>query len=164
MSEPRFADLHSSQTFERGWNGLQSVIEIFVVLVVLAGLLGLLGTGPLSSQKVQFDKLPLTMSYERIVRRTVQSELQIKTTAPLPGEALEIEIPNQLTEMIDVVSTSPRSIRMRAEPDGIVYVFELGAARLGTITFSIKPRKAGLINSVVRSGAAKASLGELVLP
>ena len=164
MAEPRFADLQSSQPFERGWNGLQTVVEILVCVIVLAALAGLLGTGPLSSRMVRFDKVPITMTYERIQRRTVQSEMQLKTTAPLVGDTLEVEIPNQLTEDIDIVSTSPRSTSMRAEADGIVYVFALGTTRLGTITFSIKPRKPGFIDSIVKAGAGEAQLRQTVLP
>ena len=164
MAEQRFADLKSSQRFERGWNGLQTLVEILVCVVVFAALAGLFGTGPLSSRMVRFDKAPLTMSYERIQRRTVQSEIQLVTTAPLGSDSLEVEIPNQLTKDIDIVSTSPRSVSMRAEAGGIVYVFALGTARLGTITFSIKPRKPGLIDSVVKAGAGEAQLRQIVLP
>ncbi len=164
MTEQQFADLDSNQRFEKGWNGLQTAIEVIVGLIVVAGLAGLLGTGPLSARKGAFDKVPLVIDYQGIVRRTVQTQMTIKTTAPLASDTLEIELPNELTDEIDVVSTSPRSTAMRAERDGIVYVFALGASRLGTITFSMKPRIPGFIDGVIRSGGAQAPLKALVLP
>ena len=63
-----------------------------------------------------------------------------------------------------MVTTSPRSSAMRAEADAIVYTFDLGAARLGTVTFSVKARTPGYIDAAVRSGDAQASFREIVLP
>ena len=164
MTNKPFATLESSEGFESGWNRLQTAIEILVAVIIVAALSGLLGTGPLSSGRLLFTGKPLEVSYERILRKTVATQMTFKTTAPLETKEVEIELPNKLTDEIDVVGTSPRSTAMRAEADGIVYTFALGDAKLGTITFSVKPRVAGYIESVFRSGAATAAFRTLVLP
>lgn len=164
MAEPLFADNKSSQRFERGWNVLQLIIEISVGLIVLAGLAGLLGTGPLSSHVELFRTIPLQVSYQRIMRRTVASEIKMRAMAPLSSQTLEIELPNKLTDAVDVTSTSPRSVAMRAEADGIVYVFQLGQEKLGTIIFSVKPRSPGWIDSTLRANGQVLPLHTLVLP
>ena len=162
--QPRFADLDPSERFESGWNRLQTGVEVMVGLIVLAGLAGLLGNGPLSPRVETFGSMPLQMTYQRVLRRTAPSQIEIRTTAPLPDDQLEVELPNALATDMDVVATSPRSAAMRAERDGIVYTFALGVSRQGTITFTVKPRSAGLVRSVVKSGAAEAMLRQVVLP
>ena len=88
--EPRFADLESRERFERNWNRLQSYVEVLVAAIVLAGLVGLLGSGPLSPRVSAFTGAPLTMTYDRVVRRTVERQITIRTTQPLPARTLEI--------------------------------------------------------------------------
>ena len=124
----------------------------------------LLGNGPLSPRVETFGSMPLQMTYQRVLRRTAPSQIEIRTTAPLPDDQLEVELPNALATDMDVVATSPRAAALRAERDGLVYTFALGASRQGTITFTVKPRSAGLVRSVVKSGAAEGMLRQVVLP
>ena len=162
--EPRFADYGPAERFESGWNRLQTAVEVSVGLIVLAGLAGLFGNGPISPRVVTFDSLPLRMSYQRILRRTSSTQIEVTATAPLAQDRLDVELPNQLATDMDVVATSPRSLAMRAEKDGIVYTFALGAEHLGRITFTIKARTPGIVRSVVKSGGAQAALDLVVLP
>lgn len=164
MSQPDFADVSPNQRFERGWNRLQNGIEIFVALIVVAGLLGLFGTGPLSSTETTVSGVPITIKYDRILRRTLQSELTLVVTKPIADHALETEIPNSFLQDVDIASTSPRSSAMRTETDGVVYVFDIGATHSGHIVFSLKPRTTGFMNSSMQVLGANVSLRQLVLP
>ena len=164
LPEPEFADVAPHQGFESGWNRLQTAVEILVAVIVGAGLLGLLGTGPLSSARATLRGEPATITYQRILRRTVQAQMVIDLTRPVPTGTLEFELPNSFLDQVDVVSTSPRSSAMRAEADGITYVFDLGAARTGRIIFSVKPESFGLMNSTIRVLGTQTVLRQFVFP
>ena len=164
MSEPDFADVLPHQRFERGWNRLQNSIEILVAVIVVAGFLGLFGTGPLSSTETTVEERPITIKYDRILRRTLQSELTLVVTSPIADRVLEIEIPNSFLQDIDIASTSPRSSAMRTERDGVVYAFDIGTTRAGQIVFSLKPRTTGFMNSSLQVLGTTVSLRQLVLP
>jgi hypothetical protein len=164
MSELDFADVSPHQRYERGWNRLQIIIETFVAIVVVAGVLGLFGTGPLSSTATTVAGLPITIKYDRILRRTLQSQFILDITQPIPDRALEIELPNAFLQDVDIVSTSPRSSAMRTERDGIVYVFDVGATRQGQVVFSLKPRAAGFMNSSMQVLGSAVSVRQFVFP
>jgi hypothetical protein len=69
-------------------------IETFVALVIFAGLLGVFGPGQLSSAQATAPEVPITIKYDRILRRTLQSQLILDITQPIPDRHLEIELPN----------------------------------------------------------------------
>jgi hypothetical protein len=164
MSDVDFADVTPHQRFERGWNRLQTIIEIIVALIVFAGLLGLFGDGPLSTARTRFKDQPITIDYDRMLRRTVQSEMTIALTRPIASPTLTIELPNSFLRGMDIVSTSPRSSAMRAETDGVSYVFDLGDAREGEIILSMKPRLFGPLRSTIKALGSDITLDQFVFP
>ena len=163
-SEPAFADVDPNQRYEAGWNRLQTAIETLVGLIVLAGLLGLFGTGPLSSAEIDVADQPLVVTYERIMRRTVEVQLTIKITRPLAVHQVSVKLPDAFVQTMDVVNTSPRSSSMRAERDGVTYTFDLGPDGMGDLVFSTKPRSAGFTRSSIEVLGARVPLNLLVFP
>ena len=147
MPEELFARVKTYPRFERGWNRLQMAIEILVALIVLSGLLGLFGTGPLSSATATGPNAGVGIDYERILRRTVETEMKIGFGKPVLGPRLNVLLPHAFLADMSVVSTSPRAAAMLMEKNGVTYVFEVGASGLGVITLSLKPKGVGLITS-----------------
>lgn len=162
MDDGPFAQVKTNPRFELGWNRLQTAIEIFVGLVVAAGLLGLFGTGLISATKVAAPG-GITIRYDRILRRTVQTEATIDF-ARSGGDQLTVEIPSSFVREMDIVSTSPRSATMKVTSDGVAYVFDTGNAPRGEITLSMKPRSFGLFDSRFRVGGTAVALRQLVWP
>ena len=147
MSDELFASVKTFPRFERGWNRLQLAIEILVALIMLSGLLGLFGTGPLSSATATGPKAAVEIDYERLLRRTVETEMKISFGKPILGPRLSVLLPHAFLADMSVVSTSPRAAAMLMEENGVTYVFDVGASGLGMITLSLKPKGFGMITS-----------------
>ncbi len=163
-SEPAFADVDPNQRFETGWNRLQTATEALVGVIVFAGLLRSFGTGPLSSAEIDVAEQPLVVTYERIMRRTVQAQLTIKITRPVAVRQVSVKLPDTFVQAMDVVNTSPRSSAMRAERDGVTYTFDLGPDGMGDLVFSTKPRSAGIMRSPIEVLGTRVPLSLLVFP
>ena len=163
MNESSYALVKTNERFERGWNRLQRTIEIMTTAVVIAGLAGLFGTGPLSSAVASLPAT-ISISYERILRRTKQSDMTITLIRPASRSQIEIELPTRFLDEMDIVSTSPRSAATRAEADGVTYVFDLGAARRGQITFALKAKGLGAFTSSVRADGMQVDLHQFIWP
>ena len=169
MKASDFAFIEPHERFERGWNRLQQGIEIGVAVVVCAGLAGLFGSGPVSSYSGRFQSIPVRLTYERLLRRTVQSEVVLNIDGPigkptLGGSVVEVTLPTVFTHHFDVVSTSPRSLTMRADAEGVTYTFELGPAHKGEIIFTAKPRSPGLVDASIIVDGARQPLRQFVYP
>lgn len=147
MPEELFAKVKTYPGFESGWNRLQTITEIVVAFIVAAGLIGLFGTGPLSSAKAQGPNGDFGISYERILRRTVESKLKISLIKPVTGPTVEVLLPDAFLNDMTIASASPRASAMRLDPRGITYVFDVGPAGTGQITFDLKPKGYGPIAS-----------------
>ena len=164
MPNELFAEVKTYPRFELGWNRLQTAIEILVATVVVAGLLGLFGTGPLSSATTQGSNKDVAIAYERILRRTVQTELSINLTKPAVGSTLEVLMPDAFLNDMSIASSSPRASAMRVEPQGVAYVFDVGAAGTGRITFTLKPKGYGAIASPFVVGGETIVLHQFIFP
>ena len=169
MKPTDFAFVEPHERFERGWNRLQLCTEIGVTIIVCAGLVGVFGSGPISSFRGRFKGIPVTLTYERLLRRTVQSEIVLAIDGPLgrptaEGSVVDVTLPSAFTHLFDVVTTSPRSLTMRADADGVTYAFALGPARRGEIVFAAKPRSSGFIDATVTVDGTKAALRQFVFP
>ena len=164
MTEAPYAQVKTNPTFEKGWNRLQVAIEIATTAIVVAALLGLLGTGPLSRTSTGVAGRPIDIVYDRILRRTLASDMVIDLREATGRSKAEIEMPTALLDVMDIVTTSPRASSMRSEADGIVYAFDLGAAETGRITISMKPKAFGLVTSDFVVGGTRIALRQLILP
>ena len=164
MNEPPFALVKTNPRFELGWNRLQGIVEIGVAIVVAAGLLGLFGTGPLSSGTVQVPGRSIRIDYQRILRKSVQTDITIALTRPVEGPQFSLELPATFLRDMDIVTTSPRSSAMRADADGVTYVFDLGATRMGEITLSMKPKGFGLVSSPFVANGTRVALQQFIFP
>ena len=164
MNEMPFASVKTSRRFELGWNRLQGVIEIVVAIVVVAGLLGLFGTGPLSSAKTVVPGRPITIDYQRILRRTVRNDISISFAAPPSTSEFEVELPTSFLQKMDIVSTSPRASAMRTQAHGITYVFDVGDPSGGEITLSTKAKGVGTTASHLLVDGAPVVLHQFIWP
>ena len=178
MKPSDFAFVEPHERFERGWNRLQQSIEVGVAVIVAAGLVGVFGSGPISSVSGRFPGVPVTMTYERLMRRTVQSKVVFaihgpvgraatgvsETNAADGGSIVDVTLPNAFTHHFEVVSTSPRSVLMRADAAGVTYVFALGPAHEGEIVFSVKPQSSGLGDASVAVAGHGEALRQFVFP
>ncbi len=169
MKASDFAFVEPHERFERGWNRLQQGIEVGVAVIVCAGLAGVFGGGPLSTYTGRFHSVPVGITYQRLLRRTVQTRLVLRLVGPVGrpapgGGVVEVRLPTAFTDHFDVVSTSPRSLTMRAEVDGVTYAFALGPAREGEIVFNAKPRSSGLIDATITVDGAGEVLRQFVYP
>ena len=147
MPDELFAAVKTYPRFELGWNRLQALTEVVVAIVVAAGLLGLFGTGPLSSATAEGANKAIGITYERILRRTVQTELRIALHRPTAGPTVEVLMPDAFLNDMSIASSSPRASAMRVAPHGITYVFDVGPEGTGHITFDLKPKGYGAITS-----------------
>lgn len=157
-----FATVKTYPRFERGWNRLQVATEIVVALIVVAGLLGLFGTGPLSSGTQ--TRPSFGIRYERIVRRTLQTQVIISLTKPARSPTFEVLMPNTFLADMSIASASPRASAMRVEPEGIAYVFDLGTAGTGEISFDLKPKGYGAVTSPFVVGGEPVVLHQFIFP
>ena len=164
MSEPAYAQVKTSQPFELGWNRLQSIIEIFVAVIVVTGLVGVFGSGPLSTAQTNVPGRSIAVQYQRIERRTVQSDVTVTFAGALPRNQLAVELPTSFQREMDIISTSPRSSEMRVSSRGVVYLFATGDADKGEITLSMKPKTAGLFVSQFFLDGSAVTLRQLVWP
>lgn len=162
MPEEPFATVKTYPRFELGWNRLQLSIEVLVAVVVAAGLLGLFGTGPLSSATQV--RPGFAVAYQRIVRRTLQTELTISLTKPARGSTFEVLMPKSFLADMSIASASPRASAMRVEPNGIAYVFDVGTAGTGEISFDLKPKGYGAITSPFLVGGEPVVLHQFIFP
>ena len=164
MTKPAYAQVKTSQRFELGWNRLQTFIEIFVTIVVVAGLAGAFGSGPLSAATTTVPGRSIDIAYDRVQRRTVQSDVTITFKGALPRNQLAVELPTTFQREMDIVSTSPRSSEMRVSSRGVVYLFTTGDSDKGEITLSMKPKKPGFFVSQFFVDSSAVTLRQLVWP
>lgn len=125
---------------------VQRVLWWVVVAILVAGVVGLLGTGPLSHAEAASG--PLSLDYERFVRKRAPTQLDVRVA---PEAAVEAEIALWLDadylEKVDVERIMPEPVVMAAAPDRVIYRFVLAdAEQPGRVTFHLQPAEPGAVD------------------
>lgn len=162
--DAEFADVTPHRQFEYRWNQLQAAIEMTVAVIVLLALTGLLGTGPLSSASSSAHGDALVVSYDRFMRRTVQSKVVFRLNRPASGTTLTILVPNSFLDRASVQGMEPRAITERADQDGISYSFDLGSMRKGRVAIDVKPSSPAYYAATFRVDGTPVTIRQIIWP
>lgn len=125
---------------EREWR-FQRIGWILLAAVVVLGLLGLFGTGPLSSATAGSLDQGLTIAYERFVRHSGQTSLEIDVSPDRVADGrVEIWLSSRYVDSIDIERISPQPDQVRSEDARLVYIFAAGnTGEPISMSFSIRP-------------------------
>ncbi|GEP07832.1 hypothetical protein [Methylobacterium oxalidis] len=156
--------LEANPGFERRWNHVQTALQCLIALFVSAGLVGLFGQGWLARATKAFDRAPLQVHYERLLRANAPTEVRVTVASPLPSETLQIGVGSELLEHASINSTQPRAASIDATASGVTYSFRLGPDRQGAITFKLAPRRIGWIVAQLSSQGEQLDLPLLIYP
>ncbi|MBB2965205.1 hypothetical protein [Methylobacterium sp. R2-1] len=157
-------EIEPNRRFEAKWGRAQAVLQGIVGLIVLAGLLGIFGDGWLSTTSRSFTSVPLSVTYQRLLRANAPSEIIIRASAPLPAETLEIGVGSSLLDDASITTTEPGAKDVAATPEGITYRFVLGRERTGTIKLRLAPRLPGRTTAVLSVAGEDLSLPLFIYP
>jgi len=122
-----------------------------LALVVLAALAGLLGPGPLSSATLTAPSGRLTLTYERFIRRTGQThlELRIRTGPAHPGQA-RAWISARYLSGFDVEHVLPQPDGWTATGVGLLLTVRAGGpGEEVPVRVRLRPNRIGLVHGAV---------------
>ncbi len=144
---PRVGSLEIDQDLDfehRQWT-VQRIGWAVILLILAAGIAGLLGSGPLSHAEAAQG--PLTLSYERFVRKRGPSELQIHLA---PGAAqndvVAIWIAQDYLDKIDIERLLPEPVEVSTSAERVVYHFAIeDPAQRSEIIVDLEPSEPGRI-------------------
>jgi hypothetical protein len=146
-AEATETQIEANPGFESKWSHAQTVLQALIGLVVLVGLIGAFGQGWLSKVTQTFPTLPLSVTYERLLRANAPTEMKVAVTQPLPSETLRVDLGADLLDHASISSTQPRAESVDATPNGVTYTFRLGPERQGTVLFKLAPRRVGRVEA-----------------
>jgi hypothetical protein len=163
-AEATETQIEANPGFESIWSHAQTILQALIGLIVVAGLIGVFGQGWLSKVTRTFPTLPLSVTYERLLRANAPTEMKVAVTEPLPSETLRIDIGADLLDHASIGSTQPRAEAVDATPNGVTYTFRLGPERQGTVIFKLAPRRVGRVEAELSSRGEQLSLPLFIYP
>lgn len=128
---------------ERVWR-IQRIGWVVFALLTVAALLGLFGQGPLSS--VTAERGRLRVDYERFARFESPTSFDLRVAPIASGTMVELWLSQDYLQWIEILSVSPQPSEVRADNNGLVYVFTLQEAGVAArISFHMTPLRPGIL-------------------
>jgi hypothetical protein len=136
-------EIDQDLAFERREWAVQRLGWVIVLLMLVAGLAGLLGPGALS--RVETSAGPLTIAYERFVRKRAPTELHVTLG---PGAAANgvaaIWFDQAYLSKIAIEHVVPEPLETEAAADGLIFRFSLAnPEHASEIVFDVEPAEPG---------------------
>lgn len=166
VSDPEASDIEieANQGFEVIWSRAQLVLQWLIGAVVLAGLLGAFGDGWLSTTTRAFPTMPLSVTYQRVLRANAPTDLTLAITGRLPGEALELGVGSELLDRGSIGSTQPGAANVSTTAQGVTYTFRLGPDHGGHVMLKLSVRRPGPVDMVLTANGERLVLPLFVFP
>lgn len=161
VSDPEASDIEieANPGFEVVWSRAQLVLQWVIGATVCAGLLGVFGDGWLSTATRAFPNVPLSVTYQHLLRANAPADLTLATTGHLPADTLELGVGSELLDRGSIGSTQPGAMGVSATAEGETYTFRLGPDHAGHIMLKLSVRKPGPVDMVLTANGE-----QLVLP
>lgn len=166
VSDPEASDIEieANQGFEVIWSRAQLVLQWLIGATVCAGLLGMFGDGWLSTTTRAFQSVPLSVTYQRLLRANAPADLTLATTGRLPEDTLELGVGSELLDRGSIGSTQPGAANVSATAKGETYTFRLGPDHAGHFMLKLSARKPGPIDMVLTANGERLVLPLFVFP
>ncbi|GJE15169.1 hypothetical protein [Methylobacterium longum] len=166
VSDPEASDIEveANQSFEVVWSRVQLVLQWLIGIIVCAGLLGVFGDGWLSTTTRAFPSVPLSITYQRLLRANAPSDLTLAITGRLPGEALELSVGSELLDRGSIGSTQPGAADVSTTAQGVTYRFRLGPDHAGHVMLKLSLRQPGPVDMVLTANGERLALPLFVYP
>ncbi|MGH1571297.1 hypothetical protein ACRAWG_12140 [Methylobacterium sp. P31] len=158
------SQIEANPKFEVWFFRAQTVLQWLIGAVILAGVLGAFGEGWLSTETRSFPDLPLTVTYQRFLRASKPTNFELKATAPLSRDTLDVGVGSELLKRAWVNITEPGSVGVRATTEGLTYTFRLGAHRDGVIILKVSAQRVGPVDAVLTAEGKQLTLPLFVYP
>lgn len=143
----RVGDLEIAEDieFQRHQWAAQRIAAIGMAAVIILAALGLFGTGVLSAATVGDADGPLSLDYERFVRREGQATLAFRIAPDqVSGGQIQLWIDAGYMSAIDVEQVTPEPADVQTQGDRLVFVFTATASTgPHAIAISMRPQDMG---------------------
>ena len=157
-------DIRENEAFENGWFIASLVVIALMALSVVAALTGVLGGGPLARAKVHLAHSPVQIGYERFVRVQTPSRMDISIARDLGHDTVEVRLDAAFLSARDIKEVLPRPAATRVEKDGLTYLFPLGSARQGQVTFWLSPNTPGAAAGTIAVDGDAVPIRQFIYP
>jgi hypothetical protein len=166
VSDPEASDIEieANQGFEVIWSRAQFVLQWLIGATVCAGLLGMFGDGWLSTTTRAFPNVPLSVTYQRLLRANAPADLTLATTGRWPADALELGVGSEMLDRGSIGSTQPGAVNVSTSAKGETFTFRLGPDHAGHIMLKLSVRKPGPADMVLTANGERLVLPLFVFP
>jgi hypothetical protein len=147
-------------TFLRRWVVVQRIGRTVVGLFLVAALLGVFGTGPLAHATASASGGAVTVDYDRFLRTTQSSSLQVAVQGGSGGG--DIELASSYLSSIDVSDVSPQPDSETARGDRLVLSYQDQLPDQVQIT--VFPQTIGVHSAQLWVGGRTVSFRQVVYP
>jgi hypothetical protein len=124
-------------SFERGMWKVQRVSWGLVALLLIASLFGAFGRGPLSSARATTSDGGLSVSYERFLRHSADTELRVRVRE-VRGQEIRVWLARTCFDVLALESVTPQPQGVTALEDRLVYSFRVGAGADEQVEFQFR--------------------------
>jgi hypothetical protein len=137
-------EIDEDLAFERREWAVQRVGWVVFLLILIAGLAGLLGPGPLSH--VEASSGPLTVTYERFVRKRAPTELHFQLgPGAAPNGEVAIWLDQAYLAKLAIEHVAPEPAVTEAAADGLIFRFMIAnPEQASEIVFDVAPAEPGM--------------------
>lgn len=166
ISDPEATDtqIEANQGFERVWSRAQTGLQGLIAIAVVAGLAGLFGDGWFSTMTRAFPSVPLSVTYERLLRANAPADLSLAINGRLPGDTLELGVGSELLDRGSIGSTQPGAADVTTTAQGVTYTIRLGPDHSGHVMMKLSVRKPGAVDMVLTANGDRLVLPLFVYP
>jgi hypothetical protein len=152
--------LDQDLVFQRRWSVVQRIGQGVFLLVLLAALAGVFGTGPLAHATANAPGGTVGVDYDRFLRTTQSSSLQVSTGGGSPGG--DVSLASSYVDVIDVSDVSPQPDSETTTQDRLVLSYQDHLPAQVQITLA--PRTMGVHRGRVWVRGQAVSFHQVVYP
>ena len=161
MAEGGSLEIRQDLDFQRRWHTVQRVGRAVLVLLFVAAVVGIFGTGPLSHASADAPGGAFSVSYDRFVRTTQSSSLQVSPSTAQGGGGT-IAVASSYADAIDVGNVTPQPDSETATSDRIVLSYQ---QRLpAQVQISVFPQTIGVHRATIWVRGRPLSFHQVVWP
>lgn len=147
-SAPADLDVKQDVEFQQTeWRVERIGWAIMAALLVLA-LLGVFGrNGPLSRTVVEGAAGPGQLTYERFVRRSAPSTIELQIAPTAAGTDLTVWVDRRFVEQVDLERVTPQPAQTITDGDRLMWTFEVNNPdEVLTVKIDFEPRSMGTLS------------------
>jgi hypothetical protein len=146
--------------FERRWHRIQRIGRALLVIAIVAAVVGVFGTGPLASATAEGPGGRFSVDYDRFVRSTQSTSLQISAQGAVgPGTVAIAQAFLQATSLSDV---SPQPDSETARGGRVVLSYQ--GSLPDEIELQLAPETIGVHQATVWVGGAPVRFRQVTWP